>query len=162
MTQEVPSDPSADDIAKAIAAAIVAHRLPPGTRLREEALARVYKVSRTKIRAALLMLSKDKVIQIVPDKGAFVAKPSAEEAREVFTVRRILEAALAREFVAKATPADYKRIEKHLTAERKSLGGNDAPARDAAARDAAARDTAARDDRSVRDNKRAREAAAQN
>ena len=48
MTQEVPSDPSADDIAKAIAAAIVAHRLPPGTRLREEALARVYKVSRTR------------------------------------------------------------------------------------------------------------------
>jgi hypothetical protein len=44
-------------------------------------------------------------------------------------VRRILEAALAREFVAKATPADYKRIEKHLTAERKSLGGNDAQTR---------------------------------
>ena len=41
--------------------------------------------------------------------------------------------------------------------EIRPLGGNDAPARDAAARD-----TAARDDRSVRDNKRAREAAAQN
>ncbi len=75
------------------------------------------------------MLSKDKVIQIVPDKGAFVAKPSAEEAREVFAVRRILEAALAREFVAKATAADYKRIDKHLAAERKSLGGNDAQVR---------------------------------
>ncbi|MGE8591019.1 MAG: GntR family transcriptional regulator, partial [Alcaligenes sp.] len=46
MTQEVPLDPSADDIAKEVAAAIVAHKLPPGTRLREEALARVYKVSR--------------------------------------------------------------------------------------------------------------------
>jgi len=41
MTQEVPLDPSADDIAKEVAAAIVAHKLPPGTRLREEALARI-------------------------------------------------------------------------------------------------------------------------
>ena len=84
MTEQALPDPSADDIARAIAAAIVAHRLPPGTRLREEALARVYKVSRTKIRAALLMLSKDKLINIVPDKGAFVSKPDANEAREVY------------------------------------------------------------------------------
>ena len=39
MTQHATPDPSADDIAKDVAAAIVAHRLPPGTRLREEALA---------------------------------------------------------------------------------------------------------------------------
>lgn len=129
MPEHIDPDMTAEAIADDIVAAIVSHRLPPGTKLREEALASVYRVRRTKVRAALLMLSKDKVIQIVPDKGAFVAKPSAEEAREVFTVRRILEAALAREFVAKATPADYKRIEKHLTAERKSLGGNDAQTR---------------------------------
>ena len=57
MTQHATPDPSADDIAKDVAAAIVAHRLPPGTRLRE-ALGRAYQVSRTKIRAALLMLSR--------------------------------------------------------------------------------------------------------
>lgn len=129
MPEHIDPDMTAEAIADDIVAAIVSHRLPPGTKLREEALASVYRVSRTKVRAALLMLSKDKVIQIVPDKGAFVAKPSAEEAREVFAVRRILEAALAREFVARATPADYKRIEKHLVAERKSLAGNDAQTR---------------------------------
>ena len=125
MSQEVRPDPSADDIAKEISAAIVAHKLPPGTRLREEALAGVYQVSRTKIRAALLMLSKDKLINIVPDKGAFVSKPDANEAREVYAVRRILEAALAREFVARATAADYRRIDAHLAAERRALEGGD-------------------------------------
>ena len=125
MPQAARPDPSADDIAKEIAAAIVAHKLPPGTRLREEALARVYQVSRTKIRAALLMLSKDKLINIVPDKGAFVSKPDANEAREVYAVRRILEAALAREFVARATAADYRRIDAHLAAERQALNGGD-------------------------------------
>ena len=129
MTQEVQTDPSADDIAKEVAAAIVAHKLPPGTRLREEALARVYKVSRTKIRAALLMLSKDKLINIVPDKGAFVSKPDANEAREVYAVRRILEAALAREFVARAKAADYRRIDAHLAEERRALDSGDVQAR---------------------------------
>jgi hypothetical protein len=83
MPEHIDPDMTAEAIADDIVAAIVSHRLPPGTKLREEALASVYRVSRTKVRAALLMLSKDKVIQIVPDKGAFVAKPSAEEAREV-------------------------------------------------------------------------------
>ncbi|ANN64992.1 GntR family transcriptional regulator [Bordetella bronchialis] len=125
MPAATPADTSTEHIARDIAAAIVSHRLPPGTRLREEALARAYGVSRTKIRAALLMLSKDKLIRTVPDKGAFVSKPSAAEAREIFSVRRILETAMAREFVARARPADYKRIEQHLKQERKAIAGND-------------------------------------
>ena len=129
MTQHATPDPSADDIAKDVAAAIVAHRSPPGTRLREEALGRAYQVSRTKIRAALLMLSKDKLINIVPDKGAFVSKPSADEAREVYAVRRISETALAREFTARARPADFRRIEAHLAQERQALESGDAQAR---------------------------------
>lgn len=121
-----PSDLSAEQIAQHIASAIVEHRLPPGARLREEALARAYGVSRTKVRAALLMLSKDKLIRTVPDKGAFVSKPSTEESREVFSVRRILEAALAREFVARAKPADYRKLEQHLREERRAIAGKDA------------------------------------
>ncbi|RXN90599.1 GntR family transcriptional regulator [Achromobacter aloeverae] len=114
-----------EDIAADIARAITTHHLPPGTRLREEALARAYGVSRTKIRAALLMLAKDKLITTVPDKGAFVSKPTAEEARDIFAVRRILEAAMVREFMARATPADYRRIERHLKEERQAASRED-------------------------------------
>ena len=88
-----------ESIAQDIATAIVEKRLPPGTWLREEALGRVYAVSRTKIRAALLTLSKDKLIEMIPDKGAFVSKPSVQEAREVFGVRRLLESEVVRLFV---------------------------------------------------------------
>lgn len=114
-------DTSAEDIARDLMNSIITHRLPPGTRLREEALARVYHVSRTKIRAALLMLTKDKLVRTIPDKGAFVSKPSAEEAKEIYNVRRILEAALAKEFVAKATPEDFKRLHAHIDAEHAAL-----------------------------------------
>ncbi|MBB6580521.1 GntR family transcriptional regulator [Ralstonia solanacearum] len=123
------ADISSEGIADDIAQAIVAHRLPPGTKLREEALARVYRVSRTKIRAALLMLAKDKLIRIEPDRGAFVAKPDETEAREVFAVRRVLEAALVREFIARATPADYARLEQHLAEKHEVAASTDVPRR---------------------------------
>jgi DNA-binding GntR family transcriptional regulator len=115
---------SANEIADDIAAAIAAHKLPPGTKLREEALSRVYSVSRTKVRAALLILSKDKLIDIVPDKGALVSQPSETEAREVFAARRVIEAAVARAFVDKARPADYKMLDRHLKNERNALSGS--------------------------------------
>ncbi|PUA16859.1 GntR family transcriptional regulator [Glaciimonas sp. PCH181] len=121
----MPSSPivadSSDSIAADITMAIAEQRLPPGTKLREEALARLYSVSRTKIRAALVMLAKDKLIDLVPDKGAFVSQPTEEEAREIFFVRRILEEALVREFVAKAKPEDYLIIDRHLVQERDAL-----------------------------------------
>ncbi|MDH6590899.1 DNA-binding GntR family transcriptional regulator [Variovorax sp. TBS-050B] len=112
---------SIESIAQDIATAIVEKRLPPGTWLREEALGRVYSVSRTKIRAALLTLSKDKLIEIIPDKGAFVCQPTVEEAREVFAVRRILETEVVRLFIANARPRDYQALEQHIRFERNAL-----------------------------------------
>lgn len=121
----MPINPVSADSSEAIASditmAIAEQRLPPGTKLREEALARLYSVSRTKIRAALVMLAKDKLIDLVPDKGAFVSRPTEQEAREIFFVRRILEAALVREFIAKATAEDYRKIDQHLEQERKAI-----------------------------------------
>lgn len=115
--------PSVEDIAQDIATAIIEKRLPPGTWLREEALGRVYSVSRTKIRGALLMLAKDKLVETVPDKGSFVSQPSVQEAREVFSVRRLLEGEVVRLFCARATPADFDRLEQHVRMERTTLRG---------------------------------------
>jgi DNA-binding GntR family transcriptional regulator len=119
-----PAVKSSQEIASDIATAIAERRLPPGAKLKEEALARLYSVSRTKIRAALVMLSKDKLIEIVPEKGACVSKLSSREAQEIFAVRRILEAALAREFVLKASHVDYRRLDAHLTLEREALASH--------------------------------------
>lgn len=116
-----PRGATVESIAQDIATAVVEKRLPPGTWLREEALGRVYSVSRTKIRAALLMLSKDKLIEMVPDKGAFVSKPSVQEAREVFSARRLIESEVVRLFIAKAGPEDYAALEQHVRIERSTL-----------------------------------------
>jgi len=112
---------SIEGIARDLATAIVEKRLPPGTWLREEALGRIYSVSRTKVRAALVMLAKDRLIETIPDKGSFVSRPSVQEAREVFAVRRILESEVVRLFVAQAGRAEYQLLEQHIRFERTTL-----------------------------------------
>jgi len=116
---------SSDNIADDIASAIVAGQLPPGTKLKEEALAKLYSVSRTKIRAALVMLAKDELIETAPDKGASVSRLSRREAHEIFEVRRILEVALIREFMQKAKSEDYRRVKAHMAREREALSAHD-------------------------------------
>lgn len=115
--------PTVESIAQDVAAAIVERRIPPGTWLREEALGRVYGVSRTKVRAALLMLAKDKLVETIPDKGTYVCQPSVEEAREVFSARRLIEAEIVRLFVARARPADFEQLRQHIRMERSALKG---------------------------------------
>ena len=91
------SGASRADIHQSIYDAIVEHRLLPGTKLSEERVAELFAVSRTQVRGALLRLAVEQLVTLIPNRGAFVTKPSAEEAHDVLAVRRTLEpAAVAR------------------------------------------------------------------
>src|SRR5882724_12826152 len=81
-------------IVESINTAIVERRLMPGTKLAEQKIADIFKVSRTIVRQALHQLSRDKLVTLEPARGAKVAQPSMEEARQVFEVRRMLETAM--------------------------------------------------------------------
>jgi DNA-binding GntR family transcriptional regulator len=62
--------------------AISEHRLRPGMKLAEDRLAAIYSVSRTTVRSVLQQLAHELVVTIVPNRGAFVASPTVEEARK--------------------------------------------------------------------------------
>ena len=79
---------STDRIAESITAAIIERRLMPGTKLAEQKIADIFKVSRTLVRQALNQLSRDKLVTLEPARGARVAEPSVEEARQVFEARQ--------------------------------------------------------------------------
>lgn len=78
-------------LAERIGARILAGEYPPGSRLRQEALAAEYAVSRTPIREALRQLEAKGVIQHVPNQGAIVLAPDARDIREAYQVRAELE-----------------------------------------------------------------------
>ena len=117
------------DIRERIARAIAEHRLPPGTRLAEESLGEHFGVSRTKVRQALFQLAGDKLLTLVPGRGAFVAQPSVREARELFEARRIIERAVIERFVRAATPESLARLRDHLERERRAIQEDDGRAR---------------------------------
>src|SRR6059058_6109007 len=73
--------------------------LVSGTRLRQEALADEFGVSRTPIREALRKLQAGGLIELQPNRGALVRGPSAREIRDAYEVRAELEG-LAAELAA--------------------------------------------------------------
>ena len=112
-------------IVEAITTAIVERRLMPGTKLAEQPIADLFKVSRTLVRQALNQLSRDRLVTLAPARGAFVARPSLDEAQQVFEVRRLLESQLVRRLCAAATPAQLAVLRTHLRAEAEAVARTD-------------------------------------
>ncbi|KPC33208.1 GntR family transcriptional regulator [Pseudomonas syringae pv. cilantro] len=81
--------------------AIVEHRLAPGTRLPEDALAEVFEISRTGIRKVLQRLALERLVTLRPKRGAEVAQPSAQEAQDVLGARQLIEPALMADIAAR-------------------------------------------------------------
>ncbi|MDB5751152.1 MAG: ydfH1 [Ramlibacter sp.] len=120
-----PSTTNTDVIVGSLTRAIVEHRLQPGTKLAEQKLANHFGVSRTLVRQALFQLAQNRLVTLEPARGAFVAVPTVEEARQVFQVRRILEAEMTREFVRNVTPAKLKALREHMAQEQAALDKRD-------------------------------------
>ena len=91
-----------DAITASILAAVAEHRLPPGTKLGEQALSDLFDCHRSNVRRALTSLAAQHVIEIQPNRGAFVATPSPEESREVFEARRTIERTRLRKILKEA------------------------------------------------------------
>lgn len=102
-----------------IYAAIINHQLRPATPLHEDALANAFGVSRTIIRKVLLQLSHEKLIELIPNKGAIVARPSVEEARQVFQARRMVECMLVSRLASEIADSDVERLRAIVHAETK-------------------------------------------
>lgn len=116
-------------IVQALTHAIVEHRLLPGAKLAEQKLADHFQVSRTLVRQALYQLSQKRLITLEPARGAFVASPSADEARQVFGVRRMLELEMTRAFVRDASDADIAALREHVAREQAAVKGGDVEGR---------------------------------
>lgn len=117
--------PDATEVYERILTAIMDHSLPPETRLVEERLCEIFGLGRTRLRQVLQRLAHERVITLMPNRGAVVAKPSVKEAREVFAARRILESGTVSGFIEVANRADCKRIHDHLAREQMAWRDND-------------------------------------
>ncbi len=109
---------SVQQIVEKVWLSIAERRLRPGVQLKEEQMATIFNVSRARIRQALALLQRDGLVAIIPNRGAFVCKPSVEEARDVFFVRRTVERCVVERLCKGISKADIKRLRDHVAKER--------------------------------------------
>ncbi|MEB6335687.1 GntR family transcriptional regulator [Serratia rhizosphaerae] len=117
-----------ESIYQALMNAIIEHQLPPGSKLPEEALSEVFGVSRTGIRKALQRLAAVQMVQLAPKRGAYVASPTAEEAKDIFRTRTLLEVANLPDVLARCQPPHLAALEAIIRDEQQAHEEHDGPA----------------------------------
>jgi DNA-binding GntR family transcriptional regulator len=105
--------------------AIISHHLPPGTALPEDTLATAFGVSRTLVRKALQRLAHGKLVELRRNRGAVVARPSVEEARQLFDARRLVEPVLVRAAAERLGPAELDVLRGGVAREREAFARGD-------------------------------------
>lgn len=92
-------------------AAIIEGHFYPGEHLSDRKLTEAFGVSRAVVREATRILEAEGLVDIAPNKGAFVKKLSAEEAEKIYDVRCVLEALAAKNFATKASDVEITELE---------------------------------------------------
>ncbi|NHF74443.1 GntR family transcriptional regulator [Paracoccus xiamenensis] len=116
---------TAEQIAERIWLSIAERRLRPGMRLKETELAEVFGTSRARVRQVLGMLEREGLVTIEVNKGAFVAEPSVEDARDIFHIRRAVEGRVLERLVDRLDKKKIETIRRHVEKERIANADND-------------------------------------
>jgi len=116
--------PKEDLIYNRILELIMDKLLRPGERLNEAKLAEVHEVPRSRIRRVFERLRDEELVTIELNKGAFLSRPTVDEARYVFETRRHLEAVAVQLACTNATPADLIIFDEQVAMEREAFAAS--------------------------------------
>src|SRR5437868_1722363 len=81
-----------EEVYGAILRALMEGRLQAGIKLAETPLAKVFGVSRERVRKVLHRLAAERRLEIFPNRGVRVPRPTLEDVRAVYEAHRVLEA----------------------------------------------------------------------
>jgi DNA-binding GntR family transcriptional regulator len=118
---QASSAPTAEKIADHLTEAVHEHKVLPGMKLSEDEVGEIYSVGRTVVRQALRRLAHDGLVTIERNRGAFVAKPTIKEAREVFEARALLEPRITHAAAERSTDADIALLHRHIDDEHAAV-----------------------------------------
>jgi len=105
--------------------ALLTGALPAGTQLIETRLAAIFGVSRERVRKVLHRLGHERLLELVPNKGAFVKAPSLEQARDIYEARRVVEGGIVARLAQRLTPQQREGLRAHLEAEVQAAADGD-------------------------------------
>lgn len=107
-----------EEMAERIWLSIAERRLRPGTRLKEAELAEVFGVSRARVRQVLSVLERDGLVVIESNKGAVVAKPGVNDAKDLFHIRHAVEQRVLERLISQLDSNKLVNMFEHVAKER--------------------------------------------
>jgi DNA-binding GntR family transcriptional regulator len=110
---------------RALRRAIIEQALEPGAKLPEDAIGERFGVSRTLVRHALGRLAGEGLVELRRNHGATVARPSWDEARDIFAVRLGLERLVVSTLAGQLQPQQTARLRRHVDEEEAARGSNE-------------------------------------
>ena len=117
-------------ISRTLKNAILKQRLIPGTKLGERELAEIFDVSRVVIRQALIRLANDGLVTVERNRGAFVAKPSLQEALEIYDTLTLIEQGVAMQLAERLDASGWDKLRAHVRRQSEAIDRGDHKAAD--------------------------------
>lgn len=109
-------------IYRALRRAIIEQALEPGAKLPEDAIGERFGASRTIVRHALGQLASEGLVELRRNKGAAVATPSWDQARDIFDVRIAMERLVMSRLAGRLTRQQIDQLKTHVAEEEKARG----------------------------------------
>lgn len=97
--------------------------LQPGEQLSEVRISEVLNVSRNTFRQASMVLASRHLIDLVPNRGAFVKVPTQEEVFDIFTLRRAIESTA----LVLIEPGEQPELRQHVENAKEARDERNAP-----------------------------------
>lgn len=115
-----------DQIYKQLRRLIIDLSLPPESALVEQEAASALKVSKTPVREAIIRLSREGLINVVPKSGSYVTAVSLERYLEAFFVRTQLEVGCVKRLATQGVSlAEEVKLKANLTEQEEALANKD-------------------------------------
>ncbi|HIE27404.1 TPA: GntR family transcriptional regulator [Candidatus Poribacteria bacterium] len=115
----------ADQVLNQLKRKIINQELKPGSRLIISRIAEELGTSLTPVREAMTRLIEEGLVEMVPHKGAYVAKPTRKEFEDLFAVRQALESLAVRLAAPKLSVTDFEKLDEIVEFGEKNLSTGD-------------------------------------
>ncbi len=103
-----------DILTRDISEKIIRNEIKPGQRILESKIAEEMGVSRSPVREALRILEKNRLVELIPRKGARVTEITAQHIEWYYDIYEALYSLVARKAAENANEDDIKRMQEAL------------------------------------------------
>lgn len=119
------SRPLAMQVYETLLQAIVDQQLAPGVAINKEEVGKALGVSRTPVSEAIAKLTEDRLVEVFPQRGTYVAKIRIGDVKESAFIRQALEVAIARQVAEHHTDKMLEALTKNLRFQRVCIEDQD-------------------------------------